>query len=222
MGFNYDGSDPHQYVTSVIGTERFNIDITGVASHAGAWPEMGVSTAVIAAHALSELDAEGWHGPIEKDGRKGSANVGIIEGGTGTNVVMPATHLLVEARSHDHDFRKAIIRWEEAFRQAAARVTNKDGDSGGVGFSPGPTYEAFALTEEDPVVVRALEAGERCGFTPSCVTNDGGMDANWIVGHGIPAVTFGTGQRRVHTADEWIDLKDFGTACRLAVELAKG
>ena len=33
------------------------------------------------------------------------------------------------------------------------------------------------------------------------------MDANWIVGHGIPAITFGAGQRKVHTTDEWIDKK---------------
>lgn len=222
MGFNFDGSFPHEYVTSVIGTERFNIDITGVASHAGSRPEQGVSAAVIAAHALSELDGDGWNGQIRRDASAGSANVGIMEGGTGSNVVMPAMHLLAEARSHDPEFRKAIIRrWEKAFQDAAQRVTNAAGDRGSVAFSPGPTYEAFALTEEDPVVARALEAGRRSGLEPTCVTNDGGMDANWIVGHGIPAVTFGVGQRQVHTPEEWIDLPDFRNACRLAVALTE-
>ena len=46
------------------------------------------------------------------------------------------------------------------------------------------------------------------------------MDANWIVAHGIPAVTIGAGQRQVHTADEWIDLADFDKACALVVALA--
>jgi tripeptide aminopeptidase len=223
MAFNFDGSFPHEYVTQVIGTERFNVDITGVHSHAGAWPERGVSAAVIASHALSELDVDGWQGRIQKGAATGSANVGRMIGGTGTNVVMPVMYILAEARSHSREFRQAIIhRWEEAFAKAARRMMNEAGDRGSVRFSPGPTYEAFALDDEDPVVVRSLIAGRRCGLTPACVMNDGGMDANWIVGHGIPAVTFGMGQRQVHTPDEWIDLEDFETACRLSIELAVG
>jgi len=149
--------------------------------------------------------------------------VGRMIGGTGTNVVMPVMYILAEARSHSREFRQAIIhRWEEAFAKAARRMMNEAGDRGSVRFSPGPTYEAFALDDEDPVVVRSLIAGRRCGLTPACVMNDGGMDANWIVGHGIPAVTFGMGQRQVHTPDEWIDLEDFETACRLSIELAVG
>ena len=45
------------------------------------------------------------------------------------------------------------------------------------------------------------------------------MDANWIVAHGINTVTFGAGQRQVHTADEWIDLDDFERACDLVLAL---
>ena len=56
---------------------------------------------------------------------------------------------------------------------------------------------------------------------PKTVSNDGGMDANWIVAHGIPTVTFGEGQRDVHTSDEWIALEDFAAACRLVTQLAE-
>ena len=51
------------------------------------------------------------------------------------------------------------------------------------------------------------------------VTN-GGLDANWMVRHGIPTVTFGAGQNEIHTVEEWINLAEFESACRLAVELA--
>jgi tripeptide aminopeptidase len=47
------------------------------------------------------------------------------------------------------------------------------------------------------------------------VSNDGGMDANWIVAHGIPAVTIGVGQRSVHSPAEWIDLDEFDVVCEL-------
>jgi len=223
MCFNWDGGRVDQFVTKVIGSERFTIDITGIAAHAGGRPAAGVSAAVIAAHAIAELDREGWHGRIAQRDGVGTANVGIMQGGQGSNVVMPALHILAEARSHDPAFRRQIIaRWQAAFRAATAGVTNQDGQRGSVAFGPGPTYEAFALEEDEPVVQHMLAAARQCAIDATLVSNDGGMDANWIVAHGIPAVTIGAGQRQVHTADEWIDLTDFDKACELAVALAIG
>ena len=41
------------------------------------------------------------------------------------------------------------------------------------------------------------------------------MDTNWIVAHGILAVTISVGQRDVHMPTEWIDLTDFAAVCEL-------
>ena len=71
------------------------------------------------------------------------------------------------------------------------------------------------------MVKTALKAAENCGLKPQTLSNDGGMDANWIVAHGIPTVTFGAGQRQVHTSDEWIDLGDFEKACDLVNAIFK-
>ena len=62
-------------------------------------------------------------------------------------------------------------------------------------------------------------AARRLGLTPRVVRNNGGMDANQLVAHGIPTVTLGAGQRHVHTPDEYIDLKQFNLACRLVLEI---
>jgi tripeptide aminopeptidase len=219
--FNWDGGRVDQVVTAVIGSERFTIDVTGIAAHAGGRPAAGVSAAVVAARAIADLDREGWHGRIEKAEGIGTANVGILQGGQGSNVVMPALHILAEARSHDPAFRRRIIeRWHQAFNDAVQQVANQEGRHGSVAFGPGPTYEAFALQESEPVVQRVLAAAQQCNLAVTLVSNDGGMDANWIMAHGIPAVTMGVGQRQVHTADEWIDLVDFDKACQLAVALA--
>ncbi len=221
MCFNFDIDDADEFITAVIGTERFTIDIDGVAAHSGINPADGVSAALIAAAALAELAQGGWHGVIAKPEGRGTANVGILRGGTGSNVVMPALHILAEARSYDVPFRKSIIRvWQEAFVRAAAACRNRGGVAGKVRFGSGPTYEAFALDAEAPVVQAALAAARRCGLSPRCVSNDGGMDANWIVAHGIPTVTIGCGQRHIHMPAEEVDLRQFTLACRLAVELA--
>ena len=52
------------------------------------------------------------------------------------------------------------------------------------------------------------------------VAANGGLDANWIVRHGIPTITFGAGQNDIHTIKEWVDLDEFDQGCRLAVILA--
>ena len=216
--FNIDGGYADQFVIAVTGTERFTIDLSGVASHAGSRPAEGLSSAMIAAHAMAALDNDGWHGRIEKPDGVGSANVGIVNGGQGSNVVMPDMHILAEARSHDPAFRQQIIEtWKNAFRETAQRLTNSVGQTGSVAFGPGPTYESFALDENEPTVQTIVQAAKLCNIDAKLVSNDGGMDANWIVAHGIPAVTIGAGQRDVHKPDEWIDLADFERACRLMV-----
>lgn len=223
MCFNLDGGYVEQVVTAVIGSQRFTIDIEGIPAHAGARPAAGVSAAMIAAMALAELQEKGWHGRIEKPAGIGTSNVGIVSGGQGSNVVMPHMHILAEARSHDPTFRQQIIgTWQAAFRRAASTLANRDGAYGAVSFGPGPTYEAFALSDNDPVVQKTLEGAALCGLPVRLVSNDGGMDANWIVGHGIPAVTIAPGQRNVHTTAEWIDLHDFERACQLIVAIATG
>jgi tripeptide aminopeptidase len=214
--YNLDGSGADEFVTSVIGTQRFTIDIAGIAAHAGAFPADGLSAAVVAAHALAALDRDGWHGKIVRAEGVGSANVGIINGGQGSNVVMPTLHMLAEARSHDPAFRQRIIdAWQAEFRKAAAELANQKGEHGSVTFGPGPTYEAFALSPTEPTVQRLLGAAALCGLDAQLVSNDGGMDANWIVAHGIPAVTIGVGQRSVHSPAEWIDLDEFDAVCEL-------
>jgi len=220
--FNFDGGAPDELVTTVIGTERFNIHIEGLAAHAGSRPEMGVSAAMIASTAMAKLYEGGWHGQIVKPEGEGSANVGILNGGTGSNVVMPNLHILAEARSHSPEFRKTIINtWKDAFTQAAASITNSEGTKGSVNFSPGPTYEPYDLPPDAPVIRAAMEAAKQCDLKATCVTNNGGMDANWIVAHGIPALTIGVGQQNAHTPQERLHLPRFHTACRLAVTLAE-
>lgn len=101
------------------------------------------------------------------------------------------------------------------FSKVTQELTNRQGQYGSVTFGSGPTYEAFALNDDEPTVQRLLQAATLCQIDAHLVGNDGGMDANWIVAHGIPAVTIGVGQRDVHMPAEWIDLTDFAAVCEL-------
>jgi tripeptide aminopeptidase len=182
---------------------------------------------MIMALALAEVKAGGWFGKVVKGKRQGTSNVGPVTGGEGrpagdaTNVVTDYVHVRGESRSHDGKFFKEITKaYKAAFEKAAKKVTNAQGKSGKVKFKAETDYYPFRMKDNLPVVKRAIEAVSAVGGTPNVRAANGGLDANWMVRHGIPTVTFGAGQNEAHTIDEWINLDEYDRACALALQLA--
>jgi tripeptide aminopeptidase len=223
LAFNFDGQLPGRITIGATGGYRMNIEIRGLASHAGGHPEKGISAISIAALAIADLTTNGWHGLVEKDGKRGTSNVGVISGGTATNVVTDLVTLRAEARGHDPKFRQRIINeFEKAFDRAVKKVRNSNGGTGKVTITGRLDYESFLIPIKDPVVQTAQEAITAEGITPEINISNGGLDANWLTAHGIPTVTLGCGQNSIHTTEEWLDLAEFHRARRVALRLATG
>jgi len=227
MGFNYDGRSAADVVIGAVGSDRWEVEIFGRASHAGGAPERGISATMILAEALAAIRAGGWFGKVVKGERNGTSNVGPVCGASGgpagdaTNVVTDYVRVRGESRSHDAKFCKEITAaYKAAFVAAAAAVTNSQGKAGRVKFAARTDYYPFRLKETAPVVKQAVAAVRAQGNIPNVRVTNGGLDANWMVRHGIPTVTLGAGQNEAHTVDEWISLAEFQSACRLAFELA--
>ncbi len=221
MAFNWDGNEPDMVCRGATGQETLSVTIHGIASHAGVHPELGVSATAIAALALADLVQAGWHGLIQKGTQTGTSNVGIVHAGEATNVVTPLLTLKAEARSHQPAFRAKIVKaFRTAFERAAKQVKAADGRRGRIEFDVELKYEAFQLPADAPVVQLAEATLREQGLTPRHVIANGGLDANWMTAHGIPTVTFGCGQRAIHTVDEHLHLPSYYTACRTAIALA--
>ncbi|MEM8947258.1 MAG: M20/M25/M40 family metallo-hydrolase [Planctomycetota bacterium] len=221
LAFNWDGRRADQLIVGATGGYRMEIEIGGVASHAGNHPEHGVSAIAVASLAIADLVENGWHGLIKKGKQQGTSNVGIIRGGAATNVVTDHLYLKAEARSHNSKFRERIVREiEKAFRKAAKKVRNTDGTCGEVKFEGQLDYDSFKLSPKSPSVVAAGKAIEADSATPELAIANGGLDANWLNAHGLPSVTMGCGQNDIHTVDEWQDLPEFHRARRIALRLA--
>lgn len=226
-GFNFDGRNAADVIVGAIGADRWTVDIRGKASHAGVAPERGVSATLILALALAEVHAGGWFGKVVKDGREGTSNVGTVSGADGrpagdaTNVVTDYVHVKGESRSHDAKFvREITAAFKAAFANAAAKVRDHEGRAGKVTFTSRLDYVPFRIRDDSPVVKRASAAVRAIGREPNLKVTNGGLDANWMVKHGIPTVTFGAGQNEIHTVKEYVELAEFEAACRLAVALA--
>src|SRR3954447_3917407 len=231
MAFNFDGSSASSVTIGAVGADRWQVEIFGRASHAGVAPERGISATMILALALADVRAGGWFGKVVKGkgqaAKTGTSNVGPVTGGEGrpagdaTNVVTDYIHVRGESRSHDAKFFREITKaYKAAFEKAAKQVTNAQGKSGRIKFKAETDYYPFRMKETLPVVKRATAAVSDVGGTPTLRAGNGGLDANWMVRHGVPTVTFGTGQNEPHTIDEWINLDEYDRACALAVQLA--
>ncbi len=226
MCFNFDGGETEKLANAVVGTERIHIELTGVAAHT-AYAEQGISCAVIFAEALAALNRKGWIGIIRKNGWA-SSNIGIVRGGTGSNVTMPELYALGECRSLDLGLRERVLStWRRTFTDAvdrANKAASKRGVKGqaGVSFRKGPEYAPYRLPHDAPVVEAAARAISKTGRTLELFDHRGGMDTCNVVSKGIPAVGMGMGDNQAHSIDEWLDIHQFLDACRIAVDLALG
>jgi tripeptide aminopeptidase len=227
MGFNVDGRSPRELTIGATGAERWQAEVFGRAAHAGVHPEDGISASIVTALALAQAHQDGWFGKIKKGTKVGTANIGSIGDalerscGQATNVVTDYARIRGEARSHDNVFNRAITRaYRDAFTSAASQVTNRSGKEARVRFTSRKDYYPFALKTTSPVVVTAQAAARSAGWEPVLRTTNGGLDANWLVRHGIPTVTFGAGQNNAHTLDEFVKIADYLEGCRYALALA--
>jgi tripeptide aminopeptidase len=227
MGFNVDGRTAAELTIGAIGADRWSVDVYGKAAHAGVAPDKGISASMIVALAMYEIHRKGWWGKVSQNGREGTSNIGYIgdaqgrSAGFATNVVTDYVHVKGESRSHDAQFvREITAAYQVAFQRAARKVKDCEGRTGRVVFQSRLDYLPFRLAEDAPVVQRALRVAQAIGLEPTLRVTDGGLDANWLVKHGIPTVTFGAGQNEIHTVQEYIDLNEFEQACRLALALA--
>lgn len=216
LGFNIDSGDPERLIIGAIGAHRWEVEIQGVSAHAGVHPENGVSAALIAARAIADFAERGYFGLIEKDGRKGTSNVGSVQGGEASNQVTDQMVVKGESRSHDPAFLGEITaEIEAAFQNAAASVVSAKGVAGSIRFQRQEDYHAFRIGEDEPAVARARAALEALGHTCIPEITNGGLDANFFNLKGIPTVTLGAGQHNPHTVEEYADVNEYLTCCEL-------
>jgi tripeptide aminopeptidase len=227
MGFNFDSRNASDLVHGAIGADRWEVDIFGKASHAGVHPEKGISSTAVASIAIADVMKNGWFGKVIKNGKEGTSNVGQFgdaagnSAGNATNVVTDHVHIKGESRSHDAKFvREITAAYKTAFEKAAKQVKDHQGKTAKVKFTSRLDYVPFRIPVDSPVMKMAVAAAKSLKLKPHAKVTNGGLDANWMVKHGIPTVTMGAGQNEIHTVKEWVDLKEFANGCKMALALA--
>lgn len=174
----------------------YEMKITGKAAHAGIEPEKGISAIRVAARIISEVS----------DGRINAgttANIGVIKGGTATNVVPKEVIIKGELRSQNEgDLEKT----KQALFKTAETVAKQNGAQ--LEIAGREEYKAFRIDENDPFLRFLDEIYKKCGLEPVHTTTGGGSDANIFNQNGIMAINISTGMQKVHSTEEHIHIKD--------------
>lgn len=211
-GFALDTSNPDVVVTSAPAANRITIDIFGVESHAGVAPEKGISAALIAAEALKSMKL----GRIDFET---TANIGIIEGGTASNIIPGYMKLTGEARSHNmlklarqtKDMLKAV---ETAAKNASKKIDGKLVKPKFIA-EVKADYPAMRVKENSSIMRLLDGASKRISANICAVAGSGGSDANIFNSRGIETVIIGTGMTDVHSRRESVKISQMEKSARL-------
>jgi tripeptide aminopeptidase len=194
-------------VVSAPSQDSLRIVVRGKKAHAGSEPENGINAIRVASEAIAAM-------PLGRIDFETTANIGVIEGGTATNIVPDEVNIRGEARSRNSaklDSQTAAM--VHAFEDAAARHGAR------AEIAVVRSYNAYRFTPETPVVVRAAQAARRLGFEPTYRDSGGGADANIYAQAGIYCAVLSTGMDDVHTPQEHIAISDMVDAARLLQEI---
>ncbi|MGH2635672.1 MAG: M20 family metallopeptidase [Actinomycetota bacterium] len=183
-------------VSSRKGVSDYRIEIVGRAAHAGVEPERGRSAILEAAHKTVALQALNGRWPGV------TVNVGLVHGGTRTNVVAERCTIEVDVRSPQEDTLGAV---ETEIERIADSHTVPDvvvQVAGGGWHRPMEKKEGGAR-----LAALAIDVARELGFELRDAATGGASDANTTSAAGVPTLDgLGPVGGDDHGPKEWIDL----------------
>jgi tripeptide aminopeptidase len=212
FGFVLDHATPIGEVIVAAPTyKRLIAEFTGQEAHAGINPEDGHSAIAAAAVAVAEMKL----GRLDEET---TANVGMIEGGTASNVVAGHCRILGEARSVDGERAATTIG---AMVDACTWGASQQGCD--VDAQVIEMFRGYRLDPKSKGVGLATEALRSTGHEPELVATGGGSDANALVASGYEAVLLANGTEANHTPGELVTegaIVEMLRVCEAAIGLA--
>ncbi|MBI2237511.1 MAG: M20 family metallopeptidase [Actinobacteria bacterium] len=183
-------------VSSRKGVSDYRIEIVGRAAHAGVEPEKGRSAILEAAHKTFALHALNGRWPGV------TLNVGVIDGGTRTNVVPERCTVAVDVRSPQEETLAAAEAEIERICQihTVPEVT--------VTFHAGKWHRPMEKREGGArLAALAVETAKELGFDLKDAATGGASDANTTSAAGVPTLDgLGPIGGDDHAPGEWVDL----------------
>jgi tripeptide aminopeptidase len=191
FGFVLDHASPiGEVITAAPTYNRLEAEFEGVEAHSGIRPEDGRSAIQAAAAAINAMKL----GRLDDET---TANIGVIAGGTASNVVPGHCRIDGEARSLDD------ARASQAMGAMVDACTWAAGEHEcDVDVQVSEMFRGYRLASSAPSVATARAALARFGIEPREVATGGGSDANALCAAGFECVLLANGTEANHTPEE--------------------
>jgi tripeptide aminopeptidase len=217
-GLVLDSDAPGYLFTRAPAASHLEFIVHGQEAHAGMAPERGINAIQVAAEGVATMRL----GRIDDET---TANIGVIGGGSATNVIPNLVRLHGEARSHDEAKLQAQCdHMRRCLEEAAARhriVLDGREVSARVESHVSRSYDAMAVPDAAPIVQLVLRAAAALGHSVESAPMGGGCDANVLNRRGFQVANLGTGMRDIHTVKEWLRVSDMVRTAEVIVEMLR-
>ena len=128
-----------------------------------------------------------------------TSNVGVIAGGTATNVVPERCRIEAEVRGLDDRRVEEVVTELVDALQDAVNAGECDLD-----VIVTPMFRAYRTNPRAPQIELAERALRTCGYEPRHITTGGGADANAFQTNGFPCTNLADGTEHNHEPSERI------------------
>ena len=203
------GGAPGEIIIQAPAQDAIKVKIIGKPAHAGLEPENGVSSVMVAARAIENMN-------LLRIDEETTANIGIVKGGEATNIVMPELEIIAEARSLDEgklDAQTSHII--EAFEKAAKEFGAE------IEVETSRMYSPLNIDENDDIVEFTKKAFANLNIEGKTASTGGGSDTNVLNKNGVKAVNLGIGMKKAHTLEEYIAIEDLINSAKTVIEIIK-
>lgn len=186
---------------------KITVKVKGIKAHAGNEPEKGLNAIKVAAFALASM-------PEGRISANVTSNFGMIQGGSGTNVVCDEVVITGEARGTDDEKLEVYLNEVRRIFEETSKRFNTTID-----VCIKTLYHTFNVSEDSETVEIVKSALKKQDIEGFCQKGGGGSDGNHYNRHGIPTVVLGLGYSKNHTNAEQILIEDLKKAGKLVEDI---
>lgn len=186
---------------------KITVKVKGIKALAGNEPEKGLNAIKVAAFALASM-------PEGRISANVTSNFGMIQGGSGTNVVCDEVVITGEARgTDDEELEVYLNEVRRIFEETSKRFNTT------IDVCIKTLYHTFNVSEDSETVEIVKSALKKQDIEGFCQKGGGGSDGNHYNRHGIPTVVLGLGYSKNHTNAEQILIEDLKKAGKLVEDI---
>ena len=184
------------------------LTIKGKAAHAGMSPELGNNAIDAISKIITRLPNSGRLDDIS------TFNVGIITGGSATNIVAEMAYCKMELRSIEKDLLK---KHESKIKETVQTLSKKLGVKATLKINL--QYPGYSIKSSESIVKLVENSLEKIKIKPRYEISGGGSDTNLLNKGGIKTINLSCGMEKIHSTKEYIKIKDLINATKLTLSI---